>query len=783
MSQNERTAYPSDVSPDASSSRDMTRRDAVGAILQAALIAHPVGNGLVVMARPTLLRDAGPDLQPLLADARRVVEAMAYLGEPFTAAERASLDAAANMTDEARAVAQIQRVLDPRCLLAIRINPESRVSVERGTASPRLLEKGWRAYLMKVRNEAGATATLAVESPQARPVYRPGTNSPMAPPSVLPADVLDRWLALETFVGKPLEPQLSGLDLEYRIVLLYSRDRGRREAQLGASLGAGTQDIGFRNRAAILFEILPSRDITLRVRDENGQPCTASFTIKDKIGRVYPARSKRLAPDFFFQDQIYRADGESVRLPAGEFTVTCGRGPEYLPETRAVSIGDGGTSATDFRLRRWINPPSLGWYSGDHHIHAAGCSHYESPTEGVKPEDMMRHVLGEALSIGAVLNWGPSYYHQRQYFEAKDNRVSTPSTLLRYDVEVSGFPSSHCGHLVLLRLRDQDYPETRQIQDWPSWDLPILKWAKAQGAIVGFAHSGLGLGVRSVELPNYEMPPFNGIGANEYVVDVTHDAVDFISNADTPFPAEWNIWYHTLNCGFRTRVSGETDFPCMTDDHVGAGRSYVHLPQGLTYDAWCEGVRDGRCYVSDGFSHLMNFTANGLEMGTRGSELRLTQAGAVRVTARVACLLPERPERDGAPDPLARPFWTPEHARIPGSHDVTVELIQNGRPIASQRVQADGTLRDVAFEVRAEQSGWIALRILGSAHTNPIFVLVGERPIRASRRSAEWCLRGVDQCWSQKMRLIRVPEREAAQRAYEHARVRYRQILAESQVE
>ena len=157
----------------------------------------------------------------------------------------------------------------------------------------------------------------------------------------------------------------------------------------------------------------------------------------------------------------------------------------------------------------------------------------------------MRHVLGEALSIGAVLNWGPSYYHQRQYFEAKDNKVSTPSTLLRYDVEVSGFPSSHCGHLVLLRLRDQDYPETRQIQDWPSWDLPVLKWAKAQGAIVGFAHSGIGLGVRSVELPNYDMPPFNGIGANEYIVDVAHDAVDFISNADTPFPAEWNIWYHT----------------------------------------------------------------------------------------------------------------------------------------------------------------------------------------------------------------------------------------------
>ena len=55
-------------------------------------------------------------------------------------------------------------------------------------------------------------------------------------------------------------------------------------------------------------------------------------------------------------------------------------------------------------------------------------------------------------------------------------------------------------------------------------------------------------------------PPFDSIGANEYIVDVVHDAVDFISTVDTPAVWELNIWYHTLNCGFRTRISGETDF-------------------------------------------------------------------------------------------------------------------------------------------------------------------------------------------------------------------------------
>ena len=763
---------------------DVTRRDAIGSILQSALLAHPLGSRLLVMAGPSLASGGSSrtDLQPVVAEVRRLVEAMAYLGEPFSDADRARLDAAANMSDEARAVAEIQRILDPRCLLVVRINPEARVSIERGAAPARLVERGWRAFLMKVRNEAGVTGKIDAESPQARPVYRPGTGNSIAPPSVLPADIADRWLALETFDGKPMEPSLSGLDLEYRIVLAYSRDRGRREAQLGASLGAGTGDIGFRNRVAVLFDVAPSRDVTLHVHDEDGRPTMASFVIRDRIGRVYPVRSKRLAPDFFFQDQIYRADGESVRLPAGEFTVTCSRGPEYLPETREVTVGATNALA-DFKLRRWINPPSLGWYSGDHHIHAAGCSHYESPTEGVRPEDMMRHVLGEALSVGSVLNWGPSYYHQRQFFEAKDNKLSTRSTLLRYDLEVSGFPSSHAGHLVLLRLHEQDYPDCRQIEDWPSWDLPILKWAKSQDAVVGFAHSGTGLEVKSGELPNFEMPPFDGIGANEYIVDVAHDAVDFISNADTPFPFEWNIWYHTLNCGFRTRVSGETDFPCLTDARVGAGRSYVHLPQALTYDAWCAGVRNGRCYVSDGFSHLMDFTANGIAMGTDGSEVRLAQPGSVRATAQVACLLPPVPLTPDAPDPIRKPYWTPEHARVAGTRDVTVELIQNGRPVASQRIRADGVLRDISFDTRIERSAWLALRIMGSAHTNPIFVLVSGRPIRASRRSAEWCLQAVDQCWSQKMGRIRARERDAAQRAYEQARVRYRQIVSQSDVE
>ena len=48
--------------------------------------------------------------------------------------------------------------------------------------------------------------------------------------------------------------------------------------------------------------------------------------------------------------------------------------------------------------------------------------------------------------------------------------------------------------------------------------------------------------------------------------------------------------------------------------------------------------------------------------------------------------------------------------------------------------------QDIEFEVDIKHSSWVAMRILPSSHTNPIFVLVGGKPIRASRKSVEWCL-------------------------------------------
>src|SRR6185437_6626778 len=101
-------------------------------------------------------------------------------------------------------------------------------------------------------------------------------------------------------------------------------------------------------------------------------------------------------------------------------------------------------------------------------------------------------------------------------------------------------------------------------------------------------------------------------------------------------------------------------------------------------------------------------------------------------------------------------------------------------PVATRTIVADGKVQNLTFDVPVERSSWVAVRILPSVHTNPVFIEVGNKPIRASRKSAEWCLKAVDTCWDAKVRGIRESEREAAKAAYDQARAVYAAVLKEA---
>ena len=158
---------------------------------------------------------------------------------------------------------------------------------------------------------------------------------------------------------------------------------------------------------------------------------------------------------------------------------------------------------------------------------------------------------------------------------------------------------------------------------------------------------------------------------------------------------------------------------------------FVKMPAGaLDFDAWVAGLKDGRSYVGDGKSHLLDFTVGGVPVGEETatgeiSQLDLEAPSKATITARVAARLDETPNLEIKNRALdQQPYWDVERARIAESQKVPVELIVNGQAVETQEIVADGEVVTVQFEASIDRSSWVALRIFPSSHTNPVFVIV-----------------------------------------------------------
>jgi hypothetical protein len=139
-----------------------------------------------------------------------------------------------------QAVVQVQKLLDPLCLVGVHINPESRVKAARGTAPAKLQRDRERLVLVKLHNEGGVTSTLRVTGPQL-------TNDP--------DHAADAWLGATLAADAPLTAKLTGRGLQYLVLVLKAREAGKREALFRFDVGQGTQDLGFRAEVPVLFTV------------------------------------------------------------------------------------------------------------------------------------------------------------------------------------------------------------------------------------------------------------------------------------------------------------------------------------------------------------------------------------------------------------------------------------------------------------------------------------------------------------------------------------------------
>lgn len=182
------------------------------------------------------------DRAPLQGQVERLLEALDRLKAPLPPETERTLRALLKDRDAgARAfTTEVQNLLDPHCLVAVSINPESRVKAARGPAAAELRRGQERVVLIKVVNEAGGTPALTVSGPQVRAGKEPAPG---------------QWLEARVLAEPPLAKTLTGGRLEYLPLRLVPHEAGKREATLKFDVGQGTQDLGFRAEVPVLFTV------------------------------------------------------------------------------------------------------------------------------------------------------------------------------------------------------------------------------------------------------------------------------------------------------------------------------------------------------------------------------------------------------------------------------------------------------------------------------------------------------------------------------------------------
>src|SRR5262245_14375326 len=85
----------------------------------ALLLALPVSLPAADLPRVTKV-----ELQPLAAQVKRIEQALEYLGNPLSEADRKALNDARNAQDKADGIAAIQAILDKHCLAGVTVGDD-----------------------------------------------------------------------------------------------------------------------------------------------------------------------------------------------------------------------------------------------------------------------------------------------------------------------------------------------------------------------------------------------------------------------------------------------------------------------------------------------------------------------------------------------------------------------------------------------------------------------------------------------------------------------------------
>ena len=418
-------------------------------------------------------------------------------------------------------------------------------------------------------------------------------------------------------------------------------------------------------------------------------------------------------------DHLFHTTGHfTVELPVGTVELTVVKGFEFWPETVTATITAGEVTQVTVDLRRMTDMAAEGWYSASTHVHSNYGGNLHNTLENLL---MMSEAEDQDLVLEQVAN-KDNRILDYQYFEpgGGPHTTSTPERLVVVGQE---YRPPFYGHVFMFGMRDHllspftmGYEGTAIESLYPS-NTDMFRKAKVQGATVGYVHAFGG-----------ERDPLDGNlgGGKGFMVDAalgTTDAVEWSDASRAGFYPLYAVW----NNGLRITATGGED--SISNLHrsklVGSMRTYVHTgTRGLDMDAWFEGLRAGRAFVSSG--PLVDLTIDGQ---MPGEEVNLpSDGGTVEIVGRVRSVTP-----------LDRLF-----------------LVCDGETVTNVPLGGDGRTARLRVRYRITRSGWCHLRAEGAtgdrypmdvayvqAFTNPVWIQVGGQPIR-NRAAADYALQWID---------------------------------------
>jgi hypothetical protein len=355
----------------------------------------------------------------------------------------------------------------------------------------------------------------------------------------------------------------------------------------------------------------------------------------------------------------------SLTLHPGNYELIVGKGMEYLPVRRTVTVRAGATDSLRVALKRWINMPTAGWYSGDGHVH------YERRDQEANRR-LMLWAEAEDVHLVNVLRMGDAreiYFPQYSFGQA--GRALSGNYAI---VPGQEDPRTNVmGHSLELNLQ----APVRHADQYYLYDL-VLDEVRRQGGLTGY--------------PHIYRPPIGGYWVGrDMTLNIPHHRIDFAEFCEYGDIGE-ELYYEFLNLGFPLTASAGSDVPF--GNTIGTSRVYVYTGNPFSPDAWFAALREGHTFVTNG--PMLELTVDGQIPGTEihsrvGDRLRIKAAAHGNLVL-------------------------PGHLEIVEQGDV----IRSAQPSSRQAKELS-----VELTIPVQHSTWIAARCSG-AHTTPVYVKVAE---------------------------------------------------------